>query len=54
MIEAETSFPSSQPRHLLLMTWLSECGAEPVDRIDIDEVRQHNAVVVSQAEQQWS
>jgi hypothetical protein len=41
------------PRHLLLMTWLDDYGPEPSDRIKIHEVREHNAVVISQAEQQW-
>jgi hypothetical protein len=41
------------PWLLLLMTWLDDHGPEPVSKLDIRHVRNHNAVVISQADVQW-
>jgi hypothetical protein len=41
------------PRLLLVMTWQDEFGPEPMRAADIEQVRNHNGVVIAQAEQQW-
>jgi hypothetical protein len=41
------------PRLLLLMTWLDDFGPEPIVKLTIDQVRNHNSVVIRQADAQW-
>ena len=51
MNAAEFRFALS-PRHLLLLTWLDEID-EPVGKLAIEHVRNHNSVVIAQAEEHW-
>jgi hypothetical protein len=41
------------PRLLLLLTWLDDFGPEPIMKMPIDLVRNHNSSVIEQAETQW-
>ena len=41
------------PRLLLLMTWWDNLDAEPIGKLRIEHVRNHNAIVIAQADRQW-
>jgi hypothetical protein len=41
------------PRLLLLLTWQDDYGPEPVLKMRHDLVRNHNTLVIAQAEEQW-
>jgi hypothetical protein len=49
---AEVRFAVS-PRLLLLMTWNDEYGPEPIVKMPHSLVRNHNTLVIVQAEEQW-
>jgi hypothetical protein len=41
------------PRLLLVGSWLDYFGPEPIRKMTISQVRNHNAAVMAQAEKQW-
>jgi hypothetical protein len=49
---AEVRFAIS-PRHLLLLTWRDDHEVEPPIKMTHDMVRNHNTLVIAQAEEQW-